>query len=276
MNDELFSRFSNLVYKSCGICLPDGKQALVVSRISKRLRALKISSEEEYYNYLTHPQNSGEIIHFLDVISTNVTHFFREPEHFSQLQQILGTWRDQGQKRLRIWCAASSTGEEPYTLAMVTKETVARACDAKILATDISTRVLETAIRGEYNIEQLQNIPKDLREKYFHESGSHHVLSASNELRSLLLFRRLNLKNNPLPLNGDLDIIFCRNVMIYFDNVLKQQLVDEFMRLLKPGGYLFISHTESLSGLKSPFKMLTPSVYQKSLAGDDAHAWRRG
>lgn len=266
MDDKIFNAFRDLVYKKSGITISEGKIALVAARVAKRMRELQINDEEAYLDLVQSEKNEDEIVHLLDVISTNVTSFFREENHFEVLTKLLTEWKEAGAKKFRIWCAAASSGEEPYTLAMTLSEVIANtSIDAKILATDISTRVLAKCQNGVYNKDKVESIPAELLKRYFtpvkQVSGT--VFSANDSLRSLINFTRLNLSETPFPMHGPFDAIFCRNVMIYFDNTVRKKLLEEAYRLLKPGGYLFVGHAESLTGILSGFKAVKPSVYIK-------------
>lgn len=267
MDRRTFEAFRDLVYEKSGINLGDHKQALVCARVGKRMRALGIRDYKEYFEYVSGDGSGEELVRLLDVISTNVTHFFREAGHFEVLDELLRDWYAQGQRRFRIWCAASSTGEEPYTIAMTVFEALGEksGCDVKVLATDISTRVLDTARQGVYERKKLDKVPERLLRKYFQKGvgraeGSYLV---RKPLRDMITFGRLNLSVQPFPLKGPLDIIFCRNVMIYFDNHVRSMVLADMYRLLKPGGYLMVGHAESLTGLVSDFKSVKPSVYVK-------------
>ncbi len=267
MKPETFQAFCRLVYDKSGITLKEGKEALVAARVSKRLRALHLHSFEDYLGFLEEDTSGNEIVFLLDAISTNVTSFYRESHHFRLMEKILAGWVHEGQKRFRVWCAASSTGEEPYTLAMTMAEICqSPAIDWKILATDISTKVLELAHAGVYRSEKLDVVPAQLKQKYFdcsRDAAGDKVFHARQILRDHLMFRRLNLRETPFPMKGPMDFIFCRNVMIYFDNAVRQPLIAEFHRLLKRGGILCIGSSESLTGLKTDMQNLGPSVYVK-------------
>ncbi|MCK5683777.1 methyltransferase domain-containing protein, partial [bacterium] len=206
-----------------------------------------------------------EMIALLDVISTNVTSFYREAVHFDVLKDILVKWNKEGQKRYRVWCAAASSGEEPFTLAITLQENLPQSTDKKILATDISTIVLEKCKIGMYDAKKTEPIPSGLRSKYFtcHKKTNDNVYEVKPELRKMMLFNRLNLTVQPYPMKGPLDIIFCRNVMIYFNGETRQKIVNEMYRLLRPGGYLFVGHSESLTGMDTKYKIVKPSIYLK-------------
>lgn len=261
-----YDKFRQLIYDKSGIRLGDQKEALVSSRIGKRMRELGIGDPREYLDWVLNDDSGQELVKMLDVISTNVTSFYREPQHFELLESLLRKWWGEGQRRFRIWSAASSTGEEPYTIAIVVMEALGpQATDVKILATDISTRVLEHCRRGEYDRNRVEGVPFMLRDKYFDPVRQDHgtVYRVKDRLKGMISFRRLNLSTPPFPMQGPLDVIFCRNVMIYFDNQVRARLLEDMFRVLKPGGYLMVGHSESLTGLVSRFKPVRPSVYTK-------------
>ncbi len=261
-----FEQIREIVYAESGIILRWEKATLVVGRLSKRLRALGLSSYSQYVRRLREDETKGELTFLLNAISTNVTYFFREPDHFEFIQQLLGEWVAAGQRRLRIWCAAASTGEEPYTIAMTVMEKCPPEVDCKILATDISTQALARAQQGIYQAKAVEPVPHTLKGRYFEPVLSDGVkqFAANSRLKSRLLFRHFNLVKFPYALTGPLDLVMCRNVMIYFDPPTRQQIINEFHRLLKPGGYLIVSHSESLTGLHCPFAAVRPSIYIKS------------
>ncbi|MCE5271432.1 protein-glutamate O-methyltransferase [bacterium] len=267
MDHKTFDAFRTLVYKKSGINLGEHKQALVCARVGKRMRMLGIHEYKDYLQYVSDDDSGEELVKLLDVISTNVTHFFREPKHFEVLESILKQWQAAGQRKYRIWCAASSTGEEPYTIAMTVKEALGEGggLDVKILATDISTRVLDVARQGMYEDRKLDKVPEAFLRKYFQKGlgRAEGYYLVKKPLRDMLSFGRLNLSIQPFPIHGPLDIIFCRNVMIYFDNHVRGKVLDNMYRLLRPGGYLMVGHAESLTGLVSSFKNMMPSVYVK-------------
>ncbi|MBW8886304.1 MAG: protein-glutamate O-methyltransferase CheR [Fibrobacteres bacterium] len=261
-----FEAFRDLVYGRSGIVLGEGKQALVGSRIGKRMRQLGLTRFPEYLDWVKGKGGEEEMTLMLDAISTNVTSFFREPVHFEFLRARLEELLKTGRNRLRIWCAAASTGEEPYTLAMTVRECQPDpACDIKILATDISTRVLHAAKEGKYAKARIEALPPGFAQRYFDRVGGRDepLWSARPELRALLRFARLNLATPPFPMRGPMDFIFCRNVMIYFDNPVRQRLLEEFHRLLAPGAFLIVGHSESLTGLTTGFQSVLPSVYRR-------------
>lgn len=267
LDRQTFQQFADLIYKEAGIHLAEHKQALVSARLGKRMRKLKISDFNDYYRYVENDGSRAELSRLLDAISTNVTYFYREPDHFDVLSSVAGMWENQGQSRFRIWCAAASTGEEPYTIALTLAETLNDLRDVKILATDISVSVLEIARRGEYEAKKLEKISRQLTGRYFSDAGrgrgGEKMYRVSDLIKNMISFKWLNLATPPFPMKGPLDVIFCRNVMIYFDNAVRKRLLGEMHRLLKPGGYLMVGHAESLSGLAVGFRSVRPSVYVK-------------
>ncbi len=265
MGSRVFQDFRSLVYARSGIALGEGKEALVSARIGKRLRHLGLVDFDAYLDWVKGRDGEEEMVHLLDAISTNVTSFFREPAHFEFVAECMRKWMATGQQRFRFWSAASSTGEEPYTLAMTLRESKENGEDIRILATDISTRVLEAAKQGRYAAAKLQSLPDGFAKRYFTnlhpKEGSEFEIK--EELKRMVLFKRLNLAFPPFPMAGSMDMILCRNVMIYFDNPVRKRLLEEFYRLLKPGGYLLVGHSESLTGLAGKFKTIRPSIYLK-------------
>jgi chemotaxis protein methyltransferase CheR len=266
MSRATFGRFRTLIYRLSGIALGESKEGLVRSRVSKRMRALGLQDYEAYFEQLMADASGEEIIHLLDVISTNVTSFFREESHFEVLTQLAGRWKAEKRSRLRLWSAACSTGEEAYTMAMTVLESLEGwPADLKILATDLSTRALARARAGIYGSEKTACVPRELRNRYFEQAPKNpSSLRAGLELRKSTTFARLNLVEVPFPMSGPLDVVFCRNVMIYFDAEVRRRLLAEIHRLLRPGGCLFVGHSESLTGLTSGFKAVVASVYVKS------------
>jgi len=271
MPDLLFQQFSRLVYEQCGINLHEGKKALLQARLNKRMRLTGIGSYEQYFKLINSGANSGEFVHFLDSISTNLTYFFRESQHFDfldkvALPELTAKKRKDGDSRIRIWSAGCSTGEEPYSLAMCVLAHLPNLAgwDFRILATDISTRVLETASRGIYSEEKVKKVPPALRQGYFQKiSGANGKpdFQITPQLKRIITFHRLNLKE-PYPFKGVFDFIFCRNVMIYFDKKTQEELVNRMASFLSPGGYFCVGHSESLTGLAHKLSYVQPAIYR--------------
>jgi len=271
MDRRTFNKFRELIYHLSGISLSENKETLVSCRVNKRMRALNIGRMKDYLKYVLRDETGEEIVHLLDVISTNVTHFFRELDHFDFLQTKVSEWALDGLRRLRIWSAASSSGEEPYSIAMSVLEVLGRqSIDVRILATDISTRVLRRAAEGIYEGKTLEKVSAAHKERYFVRMatprGAPRRYRVTPLLRNMVVFERLNLSQPPFPMSGPFDVIFCRNVMIYFDDEVRKRLLEDMYRLLRSDGYLFVGHAESLTGLISDFKIAGSSIYVKGMA----------
>jgi chemotaxis protein methyltransferase CheR len=267
-SDADFRSLVQLAREHAGIALSDSKRNLVYTRVSRRLRALRLTAFKDYRNYLA--ENAGELESFINAISTNLTKFFREAHHFDHFRShvvvpfINGTQRGDG--RFRVWSAGCSTGEEPYTIAAVLRREIPNGSrhDIRILATDIDTDVLGKAARGVYPASALDNIPRVYRD-YFEPAGATRNtenLMAAEAIRSLIVFRRLNLIE-PWPFRGKFDAIFCRNVMIYFDNATKAALIDRFIQTIKPGGFLYIGHSESFHGSHPELQLAGRTTYRR-------------
>lgn len=261
-----YDRIRTLLYEESGISLGESKQSLVISRLSKRLRELQLDTFRDYYEFVTQDDSGEEFTRMLDLLSTNKTDFFREPTHFDYLRgQILPSLeRD---KRIRIWSSACSTGEEPYTIAITLHESVKNPAlwDFSILASDISTRVLAHAAQGLYGEDRVQTVPPDVTRRHFLKGRgeSAGLIKVKPHLSKAIKFLRLNLMSDHFPIKQPLDLIFCRNVMIYFDRQTQERLITKFFRYLKPGGHLFIGHSESLQWLKHDFITIAPTIYRK-------------
>jgi chemotaxis protein methyltransferase CheR len=264
MDTQTFRDFQAIAYQKAGIFLRDGKAALVQARLAKRLRELGLSSEREYLERLR-DDGGEEVVLFLDAISTNFTKFYREPDHFESLRETVLAAKAAGQRKFRFWSAASSSGEEPYTMTMVL-DPILEGCDWKLLATDISTRVLARAVAGVYTTEELEGIPPAVLQRCLDrlpaEEGGPERWGVKDRLKQRVTYRRLNLASRPFPMTGPLDAIFCRNVMIYFDRPMRAGVVGEFERLIRPGRPLFIGHSETLNGISTRFQAERPSVYR--------------
>ncbi len=268
MNKALFGQLSRIAYDKGGILLKEGKETLVSARLGKRLRALGLSSVEDYLELLSGDDEGEELVQFLDAISTNFTSFMREPDHFDLLSEQFSKWHSAGQRRFRFWCAASSSGEEPYSIAITILDALdgRQGTDFKILATDISTKVLGLAAAGVYEEARLEPLSRLQRSKYFDkrkQPGGAAAFEVKPLVKKCVVYKRLNLSVIPFPMAGPLDFVFCRNVMIYFDANIRQRVVGESERLLKPGGYLITGHSETLSGLKTGLEAIRPSIYRK-------------
>jgi chemotaxis protein methyltransferase CheR len=268
MDMATFGKLRSLIYDKCGITLRDTKRTMLSARIRKRLRSLKLADFPEYLDYLLTNAPEKEWVQLINVVSTNVTAFFREPHHFEQLQTMVRQWAGEGQRRMRFWSAASSSGQEPYTMAITIRRALtavgAHNVDAKILATDISTKMLSICKLGQYRADALEPIPTDERSRYFTLDRSTGMYQVSPNLRQMIHFARLNLSQPPYVMKGPLDVVFCRNVMIYFDNHVRGMIVEQVLRLLKPGGLLMVGHAESIQGMYlKHFHRIGASMYQR-------------
>jgi len=265
-----FDRLSRFIYDTCGIKMPQVKKTMLEARLQKRLRSLGMRSFTHYCDYLFAPEGQAqELVQMLDMVTTNKTDFFREPDHFDYLtRSVLPEWlqRHEG-ATLSIWSAGCSSGEEPYTLAMVLSEFALKnpGFDFRILATDISTRVLEKAKNAIYMEPQVEPVPLDLKKKYLLRSKdrSSGLVRIAPELRDKVRFRRLNFMDGDFGMREQLDVIFCRNVIIYFDRPTQERLLQRFHRHMKPGGFIFMGHSETLSGLNVPLVSVFPTVYRR-------------
>jgi chemotaxis protein methyltransferase CheR len=267
--DADFRELAQAAYEYAGIALSDSKRNLVYSRLSRRLRSLGLTAFREYRDYLS--ENPSEIEGFINAISTNLTKFFRESHHFEHfITHVAASFARNapktGNHRLRIWSAGCSTGEEPYTIAVVLKHEIRdiHRYDVKILATDIDTEVIAKGARGEYPATSVDEVPATYRQ-YFQPAGGSRkspTIQMAGDVKSLITFRRLNLMQ-PWPFSGLFDAIFCRNVMIYFDAPTKAALVERFTKQLKPGCWLYIGHSESLLGSHPGLQLVGRTIYQR-------------
>ncbi|MFW5883154.1 MAG: CheR family methyltransferase [Verrucomicrobiota bacterium] len=267
LRDAEYREVSKLVYQHSRINLGENKRELVTARLSKRLRALGLPSYRNYLDLLGSAGGTTELANFVDAISTNHTYFFREETHFDFLQQTILPQMGVGLRRpFRMWCAAASSGEEPYSLAITMEEFFAQQGGSWTLdGSDISTKVLKIARDGVYPKERLQKVPLQLMRRYFQKGTSSNdgFFRVKTNLSRHMRFHQLNLLGGAYPFNEPFDTIFCRNVMIYFDKATQQELVERMTPLLQPGGYLLIGHAESLTGIKHSLKMVKPAIYQK-------------
>ncbi|MEF2145892.1 MAG: protein-glutamate O-methyltransferase CheR [Desulfovibrionaceae bacterium] len=269
LSNKDFQLLAELITTQLGIKMPPGKKTMLEARLHKRLRTLSMSSYSEYLAYLFDEEGQrDELPHLFDAVTTNTTHFFREPKHFdvlcnSVLPQLLPRL---GGRPLRVWSAGCSTGEEPYTLAMVLSMYAERVGGLRfdILATDISTRVLETALRAVYVMDKIADIPAESQRRYLLRSRDRakRLVRIVPELRESVRFRKLNFME-PFHLDQPRDVVFCRNVVIYFDRETQEQLFRRIAGQIVPGGFLFIGHSESLAGMDVPLQAVAPTVYRK-------------
>ncbi len=270
ITDKDYSFIRDLIYKETRINLGDSKRELVSARLGKRLRANNLGTYTDYCKMLQSHSNSGELYHLIDAISTNHTFFFREINHFNFLNSHILPSFENGQlgngKELKIWSCACSTGEEPYSLALTLEEYLGSKMgyDWSIQCSDISNRVLDFASKGIYDQERLKNVKIEWLKKYFQkgEKQMEGYFRVRPELAKKLKFQRLNLFAPNFPWQQKFHVIFCRNVMIYFDRETQQELVGRLAQHLVPGGYLLIGHAESLAGIRHPYNSIKPAIYQ--------------
>jgi chemotaxis protein methyltransferase CheR len=274
----LFQKFHRMIYAESGIWLGEAKTALLCGRLFRRLRALDLASLENYYERVAQPGEREERGKMIDAITTNETRFFREPRQFDVLaQNVIPRWRLQAEgglrpHRLRIWSAGCSSGEEPYSIAMVLARDLPaeHGWDTRILATDISTCVLEKAGKGIYPIAKSAELPKELLRSFMLRGLANREgeVKVKVEIQQMIDFRRMNLDEDTGVSEGPFDAIFCRNVLIYFDSASKRRAVKKIIRHLVPNGFLFVGHAENLAVLSTQLRSIEPAIYQN--AGNEA------
>ena len=274
LSPQSFARFAQFITTELGIKMSQAKVPMLQSRLVRRLRHLQLGSLEEYQEYLFHsPGAREELVHFIDAVTTHKTDFFREPQHFDYLVRaaLPELNRNYGRTdwRLKLWCAGCSSGEEPYTLAMVLSEYARQqpGFDFSILATDISTKVLNHAQAGIYDAERVEPVPLALRHRYLLRSNdpARQLVRITADLRSKVRFHRLNFMDADYGVKEMFDLIFFRNVMIYFDKSTQEAVIQKLCRNLRPGGYLFVGHSESLAGLNIPVSLAASAVFRTPL-----------
>ncbi len=273
LSNSDFDRLSQFISEHCGIKMPPAKKTLLESRLQKRIRTLGTRSFREYCDYLfENPHGMSELVHMIDAVTTNKTDFFREPAHYSYLSEtvlpeFVHHQRATGTQQFTVWSAGCSSGEEPYTLAIVLSEFAARnpGFQFTIMATDISTKVLDKARNGIYDEDQIAMIPYTLKQKYFTRSKDRDkkLVRVVPALRSLVRFQRLNLMDQRFPVpEASLDAIFCRNVMIYFERETQSKLLGRFCHYLKRDGHLFLGHSETVHGFDLPLIRIASTIYR--------------
>jgi len=269
VSDADFESFQALVNREAGIWLSPVKKALLVGRLSRRLRELGIASWRRYHELVV--TDEAERVRMLDAITTNETHFFREPRHWEHLAgQVFPAWRAEAEagrrpRRIRAWSAACSTGEEPYTIAMLLLGAFPAGWELEVLATDLSTRVLERARRATWPLEKSAEIPPEWLKAFMLRGTGEQagLMRAGPEIRALCRFARLNLATEEYPA-GPFDLVFCRNVLIYFDRSTKERVIERLIDRLQPGGLLFLGHAETLAGYSTRAKAVLPTVYARA------------
>lgn len=265
MTNADFERISKLAMQYSGIVLAEHKRNMVYSRIARRVRALKLNRFSDYLNYLEN-NHAAEASDFINALTTNLTSFFRENHHFEFLKKELLpklAVANQTSKKLRIWSAGCSIGQEAYSIAMTLKEaSFPSSWDVKILATDLDSNVVETGQAAVYPVDHVDGIDDDLVKKYFNNAAGGRSVQVKDELRKLTYFKRLNLLEE-WPMKGPFDFIFCRNVVIYFNKETQRVLFDRYAEMLPMGGHLFIGHSENLNGITDRFENLGNTIYRK-------------
>lgn len=262
-SDNEFRFLATLANKKTGIQLPDQKRDMVYSRLVRRLRALKLSSFAQYCDYVSGPCGDEEVGNLVNAITTNLTHFFREGHHFDHLSdKLLQPLMQSRQRHLRIWSAGCSSGMEPYSIAMTVKHKLKDSAgwDAKILATDIDTSMLDRGKKGAYTNEEYENIPKSYRVDV-NENTREGTMQMSSVLRDMIAFNQLNLLE-PWPMKVKFDAIFCRNVVIYFDKVTQAKLFNRMADLIAPHGFLYIGHSENITKICQRFELIGKTIYR--------------
>jgi chemotaxis protein methyltransferase CheR len=270
LGDKDFHRLSSFIMSHYGIKLPPAKKTLVQCRLQKRLKAYNMSSFGDYIDFLfSSAGREKELSNMIDEISTNKTDFFREPNHFEFLSQtgLREYLSKTGKRRISAWSAGCSSGEEPYTIAIILKEyaRLEHYIDFTITATDISKRVLQEGMLGIYNEDKISEIPFALKKEYFQKgknSFKQHV-RVNSDIRNTVNFRQFNLLSSDYSIFGSFDIIFCRNVLIYFERAIQYRIIYNLCTQLNPGGYLFLGHSETTMGFTLPLKTIRPSIFNK-------------
>ena len=262
VSDGEYALFQSLIEREAGIYLSECKRALLISRLQRRLRELELPSFSAYYRRVL--ADPGERVRFVDAICTNETHFFREAHHFDHLERtLIPAWRARGKRPIRIWSAGCSTGEEPYSIAMVLAEQL-EGWDIEILATDVSTKVLDAARAAIYRNERLHEVPWERRRWILRGVGSQEgKFKVGPEARALVQFRALNLIDDVFDVGESLDAVFCRNVLIYFRGDTRARTLGRLVDKLAVGGQLFLGHAESLQSSRLPVRTVMPTVYER-------------
>jgi len=272
LSDKDFERLSKFIYTKYGIKMPKVKKIMLQSRLQKRLRELKINNYKDYCDYVfSNEGNDNEVIHMIDVVSTNKTDFFREPTHFDFLHQSIlpQIFKDNNfNKELKLWSAGCSSGEEPYTIAISLSEFLKKSktlFDFSILATDISTRILNDAVSAVYKEEKIKHLPIEYKKKYFLKSKDRSIqkVRLNSSIREKVNFRRLNFMDNSYDIRDYFDIVFCRNVLIYFDRETQEKVINRICTKIRSGGYFFLGHSESIMKMDVPLTQIKPTVFRK-------------
>jgi len=267
MDDESFARISTFVTREYGIKLPESKRSMLESRLNKKVKTLGLGSYKQFLDFIFSEEGKEDLFHVVDLITTNKTDFFREAAHFRFLTgQFLPHYQSTyNRNNLKIWSAGCSTGEEPYTIIMAMEEykKLHPELAYSLLASDVSIRVIQTAFQGIYDIEKIDPVPIEMKRSYFLRSKTNpKLVRVKPQFRKKLQFKRINFMDDQFGLvKHDFDVIFCRNVLIYFDKATQEKVIRKFCQHLKPGGLLFLGHSESIIGMDVPLKQINPTVY---------------
>jgi len=265
LTDTEFNKLSNFIYTNYGIKMPPAKRVMLQSRLQKRLKALKIYSFKEYVDFIFSKEGHKEIVHMMDVVSTNKTDFYREATHFDFLNSQILPKLYKENKFIKLWSAGCSSGQEVYTLAIELSEFALKnpGFDFSIFGTDLSTIVLKKAINAIYPEEAVSMIPVDIKRKYLLKSKEKNkkLIRVNSNLRKKTKYQRLNFMDEHYAVNEKFDIIFCRNVLIYFDRKTQEKVINKLCNNLKPGAYFFLGHSESITNIKAPLKQIKPTIY---------------
>jgi len=264
MSDQEFAAFQRITMEQTGIELSSSKRAMIVNRFNRRLTALNLTSYEDYLRLVCEPGNP-EAAEFIDTVTTNLTYFFRETHHFDVFSRLVLPTLSETQdsrKPIRIWSAGCSSGQEPYSLAIAVLESEAvKNREVRILCTDIHTKMVSTTESGTYTQEHLRGLSEERKQRWFERSGEN-SWTANEALRSLLICRQLNLFG-PWPVKAGVDVIMCRNVLIYFNSAYQRKLLEGFSNIQSTGGYLFLGHSETLEGFSGVYKRVDNTVYER-------------
>ncbi len=270
LSNEDFDRLSNFIYSEYGIKMPPIKKVMLQSRLQKRLRDLNIVSFKDYVDFVFSKEGQdNEVIHMIDVVSTNKTDFFREPIHFDFLtnEGLPEMLQNQNHTLTKIWSAGCSSGEEPYTISIVMQEFKEKnpGFDFSIFATDISSRILRSAVEAIYKENRVENLPLSIKRKYFLKSKDRDnpTVRVIPELRKKISFQRLNFMDNSYNVPDQYDIVFCRNVLIYFDRETQEKVISKLCSKLKVGGFFFLGHSESITNMQLPLKQIKPTIFRR-------------
>ena len=265
-----FRKLASYIERNVGIKMPEQKLLMMQARLSSRLNVLEIADFSEYVEYVLSGKNNEEVMHMIDVMTTNLTYFFRESAHFDYLsEKILPEFVSQKRKNLKVWSAGCSTGQEPYTISIVLKEFLRQQelykFNFSILASDVSTRVLAVAEKAIYPLDSVSKLSMSIKKKYFLKSkdSKKELVRLKADVRNSVKFKHLNFIDKDYGLNDSFQIIFCRNVLIYFDKETQKKVLEKFMSYLEPGGFLFLGHSETIMNMNLPLRTVAPTVFQK-------------